>query len=155
MIYSFDTGPFVEFNKGMPIDICVSLWAKFDEMGKDGTLVVSEEVKVELDEGHTDDPARVWLSERPDLIVPSGEVQDIQASILRDHPTLVDPEQTRSNHADPFVIAVAEFKGAAVVATEAHKNKGAPWDKIPDVCKARGIPYYRHLDFLRKQGIKL
>jgi len=150
MIYSFDTGAFVEFGKHMPPDIAVSLWDLFHEMGKAKTLVVSEEVKDELQ--RQEDAVAKWVSDRPNLIVPSGEIQGIAAEIIRNH-DIVDSESTK-NQADPWVIALAEARDGSVVATEKRRKPGAHLVGIPDVCDAREIPYYRHLDFLRHEGIK-
>ena len=80
-----------------------------------------------------------WCKAQDALFVDvDQEIQAQVSEILIEHPHLVDVGKGRSG-ADPFVMALAELHHCAVVTAEKETNSLAK-PRIPDVCKARGIP---------------
>ena len=55
------------------------------------------------------------------------------------------------NRADPFVIALAELRGATVVTGEGSDGTERR-PKIPYVCQQRDIPCIRFLQFIQDEG---
>ena len=70
-------------------------------------------------------------------------------SILQTHKRLVMNLKNR-NRADPFVIAVANIKGAVVVTGEDGGNENRP--KIPYVCSQIGAECIGFLDLIQREG---
>lgn len=66
------------------------------------------------------------------------------------HRWLVDARRNRSG-SDPFVIAIAQIYGLAVVSYEARSRSPAK-PHIPDVCDALGIRMVGLIDMFREQG---
>ena len=80
-------------------------------------------------------------------------IQVAVAAILANHQRLVDTRKNRSQ-ADPFVIALAQLHGFAVVTGE--RPTGRP-DRphIPDVCTALNIRCISLLELFREQGLRV
>ena len=152
MTYSLDTGVLIKFNDTMPHDIVPGLWSQLDNMIKAKKIFISEEVKAELTEHHNDFAA-TWIKSHSSLLVKTADIQDLANEVIQNH-NIVDVNSIY-NQADPYVIAAGEHNGSAVVSTEKHAKAGAPLLKIPDVCDARGLDYFMHLDFLRDAKIVL
>lgn len=112
----------------------------------DGKLISSEEVYVELE--RKDDDLHKWMMARKQMFKSLDvEIQQLAASVLAEHPRLVDTLRNRSR-ADPFVIATAIHQRAVVVTGEIATNKiGKP--RIPDVCRAKGIRCINFLELIR------
>ena len=70
--------------------------------------------------------------------------------VLRGHELLVKNMKGR-NRADPFVIAVAQIRGAIVVTGEGSDGT-ANRPKIPYVCNRLGLTCIRFLDVVRAEG---
>lgn len=76
-------------------------------------------------------------------------VQQAVTAILAAYPNLINPHSGRSG-ADPFVIALADVNGCAVVTEERPRSWINP--KIPDVCAALGVRCINFLEVIREQG---
>ena len=152
MTFSFDSSSLVRYNREMPIDIFESVWQWLADLANDGDMLVAEEVLIELRDGHPGDPVLKWISDRPEIIVPSGEVQEEAALIINNY-QIIEPDSTK-NQADPWVVAVAQAREAGVVGNERYRRGKSPRDRIPDVCVDLGINYFMHHDFMRHHGKK-
>ena len=125
-----------------------SFWQRLDELIEAGRARISEEVLEEV--RRKEDGLYAWLHARSKAIVPHTD--DVQANVTRilaTHPLLVKQRKNRSG-ADPFVIAVAMCERATVVSQEGSGSDSTP--KIPDVCKAYGIPLIRLGGLISAEG---
>jgi hypothetical protein len=151
--YSLDTSAILNaWRRHYPPDVFPSLWQKIDELIRRGVLIASEEVLVELE--RKDDEVYRWVQERSQMFVAiDGSVQQVVRQILGAYPRLVDTRRNRSG-ADPFVIALAQIEGCAVVTYETPSNDPSK-PRIPDVCAARGIRCIGFLELIREQGWRI
>ena len=150
MRFSIDTSAILDgWRRYYPRDVFPGLWIQLEELIRTGDLRASEEVRYELEK--RDDDALVWAMERDGFFVPiDDDTQDATSAILVDHPRLIDTRRGRSG-ADPFVIALAQVRGCAVVTGEkATGNLNRP--KIPDVCRAIEVEVLSLLDLIRLEG---
>jgi len=148
--YSFDTSSILNGRRDLlPPATFPTLWANIEEMIEAGTvrsvdLVLDELAKREGDEIHK------WAKARAGLVVPLTEdVQQAVRHVLAAHPRLIGVGSGRSG-ADPFVIALAMVRGGVVVSEETEsRNPSKP--KIPDACKALGVPCLNLMRFVLEQ----
>jgi hypothetical protein len=84
---------------------------------------------------------------------PLAPLQVAVTEILAVHEKLPDTRSGRSA-ADPFVVALAQIEGCAVVTGERRRTRSADRPNIPDVCDALGIPCITLLDLMRAEGWK-
>ena len=124
------------------------LWKQLEELIDNGQLIATEEVLYELEK--KEDDAYKWVKNHENMFILTDErIQLAVIEILRDHKKLIDTRKNRSG-ADPFVIALAKVEGCGVVTGEKPTNRpGRP--KIPDVCRAIGIPCINILQLCREQ----
>jgi hypothetical protein len=59
-------------------------------------------------------------------------------------------QQGNKNHADPFVIAVAEIRSCAVISGEINGGPARP--KIPYVCSQRQVQHGRFVDVVVREN---
>lgn len=152
MRYSVDTSGWLDgWARHYPPDVFPSLWKKLEELIEKGDLFSSEEVYVEL--RRKDDELHHWMQSRKQMLVPLDEAIQVRAAaLLSEFPRLVDTLRGRSK-ADPFVIATAIERGAAVVTGELLTgNREKP--RIPDVCKVEGIQCISFLQMIRDLQLK-
>jgi hypothetical protein len=149
MSYSLDTSGFLDaWIRHYPIDVFPTIWGRLDSAIMNGLLFASEEVVRELEK--KDDDACAWIKARPGMIIPfSTTIEAEVINLMARFPRLVDSKKGRSG-GDPFVIAVAMVGGHSVITGENPTGK-LDVPRIPDVCKALGIPCIRMLDFFREQ----
>lgn len=150
MKYSFDTSSLVEpWRRTYPPDVFPSLWDQhLPALVSNGDLRSTEEVHVELQ--RQDDELLEWTTLHPGMFIEVDEaVQLSVAAILAEYPNLIDVNTGRSG-ADPFVIALAQTSGCAVVTEEKPRSLINP--KIPDVCAALGVRCMNMLQVIRDEG---
>ena len=150
MRFSIDTSAILDgWVRYYPQDILPGLWRNLEELVRIGDLRASEEVKHELEKRH--DALFAWACELDGFFVPIDDAtQDAVSAILADHPRLIDTRRGRSG-ADPFVIALAQAKGCAVVTGE-RPSGSLKRPKIPDVCRTMQIESLSLLDLIRLEG---
>lgn len=152
-LYSLDTSAFLNsWRKFYPPDVFPSLWENMERSATSGALIASDEVLVELE--RKDDEVHAWARRHSSLFVPPERtIQEAVRQILERFPRLVDTRKNRSG-ADPFVIAVGQVRGCAVVTYEnASNNVQKP--HIPDVCAALGVRCIGFVDLIRELGWKM
>jgi hypothetical protein len=149
MIYCLDTSGLLDgWKRHYPIDVFPDLPDKLEQLADDGRLIVPEDVLHELEK--KDDELRNWAKKLSNAVVPLDEpVQEAALQILGKFQRLVDTRSGRSG-ADPFLIATAQVRGAMVITgEEASNNLDKP--RIPDVCRALGVPCGKLLDLIRRE----
>jgi hypothetical protein len=149
--YSIDTSAILDgWVRYYPPDVFPHVWEKLDRMIGRGELVATEVVLAELEKKH--DEVYKWARERKDMFVAIDlRIQAAVKKILRRHKKLID-ERKAGPGADPFVIALAQVEGYAVVTGEKPSGSPEKRPRIPDVCKALGIRYLNMLELFREQG---
>jgi len=97
-----------------------------------------------------DDDTFRWAKRRKQMFVSIDvPIQRIVSGILSKHERLVDQRKGRSG-ADPFVIALAEMNGCAVVTDENLGTEAKP--HIPYVCRVRRIRVLTVLELIQAEG---
>jgi hypothetical protein len=149
-LYCIDTSALIDWlERYYPPAAFPAIVAKVDALIDEGRLFLSEEVWEEVQV--KDEAAKTWCTPRKDkLVVPTDSAVAIEVrSILQTHKRLVMNLKNR-NRADPFVIAVANLKGAVVVTGEDGGNENRP--KIPYVCSQIGVECIGFLDLIQREG---
>ncbi len=149
--YSIDTSSLVDAGtRWYPRDVFPSLWEKFDELFESGVIVASEEVRHEI--SRKDDQLKAWATPRAKLFIPhTADVQEAAKSIVNRFKLIADQSPGKS-FGDPFVIAVAQINGLAVVSAESAGHSGRP--RIPFICQELGVPCMNTLAFLRAEKFR-
>ena len=115
----------------------------------DGRLVSPVRVFKEIQ--RKESGLHAWLRERPLMFLPlSRDVQDRTKIILAQFPKMVD-DRPGKFYADPFVIATAQFTGAAVVTSE-KPTRTPKRPKIPDVCDHFRLPCLDLVGMISEEG---
>lgn len=149
MICCFDTSSLIEtWHRLYPPDIFPDLWEKLDELVLLGTVISPEEVLRELH--RQDDDVLKWAKGR------SAMFEKLEGSFLKKgieitnrYKPLLD-QKPGKNGADPWVIALAIDRRATVVTQEQPTGKMKS-PRIPDVCRAEGVPCIDILAFIKTQ----
>jgi Domain of unknown function (DUF4411) len=151
-VYCLDSSAFIDaWVRRYPPDFLPSLWEGIANLITDGVLVSPEEVLLELERGN--DELYKWAVNQPTLFrPPTFMIQVCVAQIVNTFPTFVPPRAPDGIWADPYVIALAQEVGAAVVTTELLAPPDARYPKIPNICNALGIRYLTPLQFIRERG---
>jgi len=101
-----------------------------------------------------------WFKAHRRMFVPDSlELVSAVLRVEREYPNLVEYNKERYD-ADPWVVALAELHAASVVTGEHGCGSLVggmlkPRMKIPDVCKAKGIPLATVPDFIEARGAAL
>lgn len=150
-VYCLDTSALLyAMNERYPPGNFPSLWEKVEGLVAEERLTSPDEVYKEVEK--KDDEAFKWCKARSGIFVPlTGDIQLATIEILREFPRLVDTKKQRQQ-ADPFVIAVARVKGAAVLTAETHRANGSKAPRIPDVCDHYGVDCHSFLDLIQIEG---
>lgn len=152
MVYSFDTSALIDgIERFYPIANFPGLWERMDELISAGRLLVSEEAWNEA--VSADAALKEWCNEdgagrEACIALTDSAVAAVAGAIARQFPKWIT--QGRKNGADPFVIAVAEVRGCAVVSGETNGGPGKP--KIPYVCGERNVEHVRFTDVVIREG---
>ena len=152
MKHSIDTSAIMDgCSRYLPPDIFPALWDRIERTIRDGQLRATEEVRGELE--RWDESAFEWADGCTGFFVDhtAATIERVRA-ILVSHPTLVSESKKRSL-CDPWVIAVAQINGCAVVTGEVRTMKPSH-PKIPDVCEALGITCMSIYDMIRAESWK-
>ena len=150
-LYCVDTSALIDgLERYYPEEHFPALWERVDELVAAGRFFISEEVWEEVKQ--KDERAQEWVQPRlAELVVRTDQaVVTATQQVLRGHELLVKNMKGR-NRADPFVIAVAQIRGAIVVTGEGSDGT-ANRPKIPYVCNRLGLTCIRFLDVVRAEG---
>ena len=149
MSYCVDTSALLDaWVRYYPPDVFETLWKQLDSLVAKGRLVAIDEVRRELEK--KDDELFKWVSARPAMIVTlDEELQTAALPIINRFPSLTNTKSLMSGAADPFVIALAQARALTVVTAE-QSRPSKP--RIPDVCKALGVPFITLVEMFRREG---
>ncbi len=135
-----------------PPDLFEPVWTKLAALVDSEVLRAPVDVLLELE--RQSDDLHKWAIGIHSMFVDVDDAQAVKVKeIVNQFPNLVKPNSTKSA-ADPFVIALAELAGTAVVTYE-RKAKATDAPKIPNVCEARRIKVITLVELLRAEGFKL
>jgi len=147
--YSVDTSALLDaWVRYYPPDVFETLWKQLDSLAAEGRLLAIDEVRRELEK--KDDELFKWVSARSAMIVTlDEELQTAALPIINRFPSLTNTKSLMSGSADPFVIALAQARALTVVTAE-QSRPSKP--RIPDVCKALGVPCITLVEMFRREG---
>lgn len=150
MKYSIDTSAILDgWRRYYPPDVIPGLWSELAELIGKGELIATEEVLHEL-EKKEGDAAYKWAKKHEMMFIPiNQEIQIEVRKILAGYKKLIDTRKNRSA-ADAFVIALAKIENCKVVTGERPANS-LKRPKIPDVCRAMGLPWIDLVQLCREQ----
>jgi len=152
LTYSFDTSALIDgIERFYPIEHFPRLWEQIDDLIQEGRLLISEEAW--LESVKLDLPLKKWcessvVDRTVSIIETDDDIADRVGVIVTQFPKLAKPG--RKSGADPFVIAVAEIRGAMVITGE--KQGGPSNVTIPYMCNNRGTVHGRFVDVVRNEG---
>ena len=149
-MFSIDTSALIDaWHRDYRPKVFETLWDRMAGLITTGQLMASMTVRGELD--IQEDTLAEWAKGNVDLFVEDDdEVQTRVRAILRDWPRPTDFTRFLKG-ADPFVIALAQCRKFAVVASE--KASGSlDHPKIPDACRHYGVRCIRTMDMFEELG---
>lgn len=150
MAFSLDTSGLLDaWVRHYPPDVFPRIWALMDAAIAANEIFIIDEVLRELE--RKDDDVYRWVKSRGKMVVPiSPGIQGHVKQIMSNYGRLVDTRKNRSG-CDPWVIALAKEHGLTVVTAETP-SQSLSKPKIPDVCRALGVPCIKIIDLFRQQG---
>jgi hypothetical protein len=153
MSYVFDNSPLSALFKSYYPRTFPSLWARFDVLVADGSIVSTREALREIEEGA---PANLveWAKNHPTLFpIPTATEGAFVAQIYGVPHFQQNIEQQKllkgGRNADPFVIAKAAIERRSVVTMELLKPNSA---RIPNICQHFGINCLTLEEFMELEG---
>jgi hypothetical protein len=146
--YCVDTSALIDFFWDYPPDVFEGLWKHFETAAERGRIIAPDQVFAELEQ--KDDGLLVWARKHRLMFRACDTDQVAEAQhVLRDFPTLVDPDKTGSA-ADPFVIALGK-EGHNVVTSEGMRGVGGR-PTIPSVCQSYHVRCIDLLELFRLEN---
>ena len=151
-MYCLDSSALIDaYVRRYPPDFLPSLWKCIEDLITNEILLSPDEVLLELERGN--DELYNWAINHPSLFrPPTLMIQARVSNIVNTFPTFVQPRAADGVWADPYVIALAQEVGAAVVTTEGLAPSNARHPKIPNICNALNIRCLTLLQFIRECG---
>lgn len=151
-MYSIDSGALIDaWVRKYPPDFLPSLWDAMHELADAGTIVSPEEVLLELQRG--DDELFAWASDRHQMFFPpTADIQARVAHIVNTFPAFLPERAADGIWADPYVIALAQDVGGAVVTSELVAPDNARQTKIPNICDQLDVRCLTPLEFFLERG---
>lgn len=153
MRWCFDTSALIEpWVRLYPPDVFPRVWEALDELVVGGRVIAPPDVRAEIE--RQNDGLADWIRVRSGMFLPvTRPLIERVTELVNDYPGFIKVNSTGSG-ADPFVVALAETEGVAVVTYESRAKKDqAP--KIPNVCDGRGIDCVDLVHVLRAEGYSL
>lgn len=144
--YIIDTCSILSQKSGEPHrrNVYTTLWERIDELVAGQAIVTCSEIKDEVE----DEPMLQWLVRHQCVVLDiDDDIQLLVAQIVTEHPELIDFKNDKSS-ADAFLIATAMKYHLAIV-TEENKDS---YKKIPQICRAYGIPCYNITELAQQEG---
>lgn len=153
MSYVFDTSPLSALFKSYYPGRFPTLWANFQALVDNGSIVSTREVQREIEDGAVE-ALRIWAADHPALFaIPTAAEAAVIASIYQVPHFQQNIEQQKllkgGRNADPFVIAKAAVEGHTVVTMELIKPNAA---KIPNICQHLGVHCLTLEAFMEAEG---
>jgi hypothetical protein len=123
-----------------------AIWNGLKIFADEGRLKLIKQVKAELRKHDKRGLYKLTNYPQHELIMPRAEVAAIYRDVTSKHPDLI-PRVSTSNPADPWLIVAAEKFSYTIITEEkskADRSQHLPrrlldMERIPDVCKERGL----------------
>src|ERR1039457_2520181 len=156
-IYTLDTASIIEISK-LPEDVLPSFWSVLKTLSLEGRLFSPNEVRRELEKRTGKQKLHEWATKRLNIFV---DIDSRQGAVLTEldvkYPGWIDASRL-DPFADPLVVALAEsqrriLKCSSFVITEETSANQRGSRKIPDVCRAIGLPCAGLWEILRQEGV--
>ncbi len=141
MKYVVDTSALTfGWNTVYPPERFPTLWARMERAIRDGALRSSREVKEELQK--KDDDLLAWAKQQDDFFIETNaDIYNRSREIVNDFRGLTKKARGR-RPADPFLVAIGEIHGCAVVSAEGRSASDDRLNaRIPNVCDALGVEF--------------
>ncbi len=149
-VFCIDSCALIEAWHRYPITHFDDLWAGLESLIEQQRLIAPDEVSAELKVG--DDDLFEWAKRQAGLFVPVDDAQQRTMSELASRfPSFVN-QPARRNLADPWVIALARCRKAAVVTEESGRRTGPGVPRIPEVCRHYGLQFTRFIGIIKMEG---
>jgi len=149
-VYCLDTNFFINLKGYYFFDVFKTLKENLEHLAQTKRIVVHKAVLDEIE--RKDDEISKWVKATIKVV---EDIDENQAKILPDIIIENNIGWTKGEKtpADPFIIALAEVKGYTVVTQEKalQYNKGAN-NRIPAICKNRGVSCICVADFFKSEG---
>ncbi|MBR0092477.1 MAG: DUF4411 family protein [Lachnospiraceae bacterium] len=146
-LYVMDACAFIEaaHNYNMIKKSFSHIWSTLEALIDKGFLISSTEVLDEL----KDDDLKQWARNHRECFFDlTQDIQEKASEILDRFPNLIKLRSSSNSNADPFLIATAVIHNGCVVTNERLGDENTKDYRIPNVCRALGIPYMNLRDFL-------
>jgi hypothetical protein len=123
-----------------------AIWNGLKSLAEEGRLKLIKQVKGELKRHNKKGLYKLVNYPQHELIMRRGDVIGIYRDVTSKHPDLIPIVSTR-DPGDPWLIVAAEKFGYTIITEEKSKEershhqsrKKLDMERIPDVCKARGL----------------
>jgi hypothetical protein len=153
VIYIFDTSPLLALFRNYYRRHFPSLWAKFDALVDNGSIISTREVFNEINDGPEDAAWEGARAHQEVFTTPTAEEGAFVTRIFAIPHFRQSIERSKllmgGHHADAFVIAKAFVMQGTVVTMEGIRPNAV---KIPNICEHFGIPCMRLEDFMEREG---
>ncbi len=149
--YSFDTDVYITiWRHSYPRDVFIKLWEDLEKMIKEGVIISSATVLVELSRQR--DEIHEFFRQVPHLFVePDEEEQNYVRNLINHQDFNKWGLSSSEKHlADPYVVALAKVHNLSVVTFETHHQTNS----IPHVCAILDIKCMKYLDLLREENLR-
>jgi len=149
MKYLFDAGPLIGL-KHYYSQVFKSLWSKFDNLVKNGSLISVSEVYNELIKSN--DFISSWANKHKEIFhKPTAEEMILVTKILGKHKELIKKKNIVGGKpvADPFLIAKAKSENLILVTTEIYKTNA---HSIPNICDELDVEYMNLQEFMLNEN---
>lgn len=121
------------------------IWEAIGDLIEKKRLISSSEILDEL----KDEELKNWAKAHKECFLPlSQDIQEKTIDVLREYPNLIKIRSTSNSNGDPFLIATAALEEGTIVTDERLGDEKTKDIKIPNVCRAMGIPYMNLHSFL-------
>lgn len=152
-MYVFDNSPLSTLFRNYYRKQFPSLWARFDGLVANGTIVSTREVLHEISDGPVES-LREWSADHQNFFaIPTGDEAAFVAKIYQVAHFQQNIELQKllkgGQVADPFVIAKAAVEKKCVVTLEVLKPNAA---KIPNICEHFGVRCLTLEQFMDEQN---
>lgn len=160
-MYSVDTNIVFDAFNLYPRDVFPGYWKKFEGFIKNKQFFFHETVKDEIcrREDKTSEWFQKFVPEEQILIKDQLEVRayaEVTRWVRYERSPGYDYTAVREfldGAADSWIVASAYAHGLTIISNETRSPRNVNRVKLPDVADQFEVPYYRGLDFFRKQGI--
>ena len=153
-IYFIDTSEWINLSRHYPNEVFPSLWENIESLVSERRILSPKEVLDEIEYGHGE--LVEWCRAHREMFHNTDKLIKQVQEILKEHPTLVNPNATRES-ADPYIIALAasyrnNMSGQSpIIVTDENINKRS---RIPYVARANGVQTCKLVEMAQKEAWK-